>query len=310
MSRRTEKAGSSLSGRSSQSPALTPRETGRQKPSPEHSGTGRPASPSPFTQDSNSETSSGGASPRGGSPNRSRAAKGQTFTSPRLAVPLPAPPASARSLAGFPFGLPVPARPAASPWKLRRARCEGAVSGFVAWCPKSCLSGAGASPARPEAVDPKALRCKRSCGPGDRRGGGGGVLAAGWLGHSPAGRCRTSAPGRDPTAPEPNLPRPKCPPESPSLEVTWMLKPGPSSHAPPPPGALELSPPALPRQGPPLPLPELRLLLERSRLQAQRLPPDICLATCCPSPFRRIQETFISISPLHLLPLPPLFFFS
>lgn len=30
------------------------------------------------------------------------------------------------------------------------------------------------------------------------------MLAAGWLGHSPAGQCRTSAPGRDPTAPEPN----------------------------------------------------------------------------------------------------------
>lgn len=139
------------------------------------------------------------------------------------------------------------------------------------------------------------------------------MLAARWLGHSPRASAELPPLARIPG------PRSQTPPPVPSvlqslarLEVTWMLKPGPSSHAPSPARGPRAESTGPPRARPPLPLPELRPLLERSRLLAQRLPPGYLPSDGRLSPLRHIQETFISVSPVStLLPLPSsLFFFS
>ena len=193
-----------------------------------------------------------------------------------------------------------------------QARGEGTASGFRRVVPRGCLPGAGASPARLEAGNPKArAAAKEAVGPGVAEEEECWQRAGLGTARGPVQNFRpwpgSQGPGAKP------LPLPRVSSRVwPGLEVTWMLKPGPSSHAPSPARGPRAESTGPHRARPPLPLPELRPLLERSRLLAQRLPPGYLPSSGRLSPLRHIQETFISVSPVStLLPLPSsLFFFS
>lgn len=134
-------------------------------------------------------------------------------------------------------------------------------------------------------------------------------MATGWLGHCP--RAGAKLP------PLASIPRPQSqtPPSVPSV-LQSMARP--RGHLDAGSGSRSLAP-TLPRRPcgpraestclplamPPLPLPALQPLLERSRLLAKRLPPGHLPSDGRFSPLRRVQETFISVS--ILLPLPFLF---
>lgn len=187
----------------------------------------------------------------------------------------------------------------------RRGRCVRISSRGA----QRLFPGRGRQPSTSGSREPESSRFSRG---GRNDAVGTGVAEECWqelVSAQPAGRCRTSAPGQDPTVPGPGAkPLPLSQVSSrvwPGLEVTWMLEPGPRSHAPfPSPGALSRVHKSS-RSRLPL-LREMRPLLEWSRLLAQRLPPGYLPSDGRLGPLCRIQETFISVSPSLLSSLSPL----
>lgn len=222
---RTEKA-TLPEGRSSQSPALTLGKPADGNLSPEEPGTwATGVTHSIYTGFEFREPSLPAEPRREGAPlNRSRPAKGQTFASPRLAAPLPAPPASAPSFAGFPFGLLCGARTPRSgprgaarsgPWRRRRVRISSRGAQSLA----SRAQARAQHAQRPWTRKPARLQKLWARGsPRWRRRSVGSGLA--WA--QPRGPVQNFRPWPGSHGPGAKpLPRPKCPPES-----------GPASRSP------------------------------------------------------------------------------